>query len=192
MTWLEASCALSLFLDLNSSLLNSSHYKPWLMLSPLRNNPSRGRHSIFHYFRLNFLADSSRDFAGSFKLSVLTASFLHLASSIGSLSAAMNAARFPNMNQTRHWYVRSRVTFDSQSDGPAHSFQNYIDYHKCIKAKGDEFAPCKQFLRAYRSLCPSESVIMLTIFVAKSSQISASILDEWVRRYLSLWSSFKA
>jgi len=104
----------------------------------------------------------------------------------------MNAARFPNQNQTRHWYVCSRVTFDSQSDGPANSFQNYIDYHKCIKAKGDEFAPCKQFLRAYRSLCPSESVITFTIFVAKSSQIFVSVLDEWVRKYLGFWSSFKA
>lgn len=35
------------------------------------------------------------------------------------------------------------------------SFQNYVDYHKCIAAKGEEFAPCKQFLRAYHSLCPS-------------------------------------
>ncbi|KAG9018033.1 Cytochrome c oxidase subunit 6B [Tulasnella sp. 427] len=36
------------------------------------------------------------------------------------------------------------------------SFQNYVDYHKCIAAKGEEFAPCKQFLRAYHSLCPNE------------------------------------
>jgi hypothetical protein len=34
--------------------------------------------------------------------------------------------------------------------------QNYIDYHKCINAKGEEYAPCKQFQRAYKSLCPSE------------------------------------
>ncbi|PSR88751.1 hypothetical protein PHLCEN_2v5102 [Hermanssonia centrifuga] len=47
-------------------------------------------------------------------------------------------ARFPNTNQTRH------------------CFQNYTDYFKCIAAKGEDFAPCKQFKRAYNSLCPSK------------------------------------
>ncbi|TBU22264.1 cytochrome c oxidase, subunit VIb [Dichomitus squalens] len=46
-------------------------------------------------------------------------------------------ARFPNQNQTRH------------------CFQNYTDYFKCIAAKGEDYAPCKQFKRAYNSLCPS-------------------------------------
>ncbi|KAF9737990.1 cytochrome oxidase c subunit VIb [Paraphaeosphaeria minitans] len=45
-------------------------------------------------------------------------------------------ARFPNQNQTKHCW------------------QNYVDYHKCITAKGEDFAPCRQFLLAYRSLCP--------------------------------------
>jgi cytochrome c oxidase subunit 6b len=45
-------------------------------------------------------------------------------------------ARFPNQNQTKH------------------CFQNYVDYHKCINAKGEDFAPCTQFKIAYRSLCP--------------------------------------
>ena len=183
----------SLCFRLELFLVELSHfYKPWPKLSPSRNNPSRGRHSILHYFRLAFLADSLRDFAGFFKLLVLMASFPHLAFCIGSLSIAMNAARFPNTNQTRHWCVRSRVTFDSRSKGPANSFQNYIDYHKCIKAKGDEFAPCKQFLRAYRSLCPSESVITFAFFVAKYPQISVCLSDEWVRRFLGFWSPFKA
>ena len=35
------------------------------------------------------------------------------------------------------------------------SFQNYTDYFKCIAAKGEDYAPCKQFKRAYNSLCPS-------------------------------------
>ncbi|EIW65795.1 hypothetical protein TREMEDRAFT_35988, partial [Tremella mesenterica DSM 1558] len=48
-------------------------------------------------------------------------------------------ARFPNQNQTKHWC------------------QNYVDYHKCVNAKGEEFAPCQQFKRAFRSLCPSET-----------------------------------
>ncbi|MCJ1455219.1 Cytochrome c oxidase subunit 6B [Mycoblastus sanguinarius] len=46
-------------------------------------------------------------------------------------------ARFPNQNQTKHCW------------------QNYVDYHKCILAKGEHFAPCRQFFLAYRSLCPS-------------------------------------
>ncbi|KAG8213200.1 cytochrome c oxidase subunit VIb, partial [Butyriboletus roseoflavus] len=47
-------------------------------------------------------------------------------------------ARFPNTNQTRH------------------CFQNYTDYFKCVTAKGEDYAPCKQFKRAYNSLCPSK------------------------------------
>lgn len=65
-------------------------------------------------------------------------------------------ARFPNVNQTKHCW------------------QNYVDYHKCINAKGEDFKPCRQvwlfapvlsgdiccadaiqFFLAYRSLCPS-------------------------------------
>ncbi|KAK1922700.1 cytochrome c oxidase, subunit VIb [Papiliotrema laurentii] len=48
-------------------------------------------------------------------------------------------ARFPNQNQTKHCW------------------QNYVDYHKCVNAKGEDFAPCQQFKKAYRSLCPSTS-----------------------------------
>ncbi|KAF8121831.1 cytochrome c oxidase subunit VIb [Boletus edulis] len=47
-------------------------------------------------------------------------------------------ARFPNTNQTKH------------------CFQNYTDYFKCVAAKGEDYAPCKQFKRAYNSLCPSK------------------------------------
>lgn len=52
-----------------------------------------------------------------------------------------------------------------------HCWQNYVDYHKCINARGEEFPPCRQvrfevslrdsdandssqFLIAFRSLCP--------------------------------------
>ncbi|EPX70840.1 cytochrome c oxidase subunit VIb [Schizosaccharomyces octosporus yFS286] len=49
-------------------------------------------------------------------------------------------ARFPNTNQTKH------------------CFQSYIDYHRCINAKGEDFVPCKQFWHAFQSLCPSEWV----------------------------------
>jgi hypothetical protein len=44
------------------------------------------------------------------------------------------------------------------------SFQNYTDYFKCISAKGEDFAPCKQFRRAYHSLCPSTSSLKFLSF----------------------------
>ncbi|KAK9454150.1 cytochrome c oxidase, subunit VIb [Dipodascopsis uninucleata] len=45
--------------------------------------------------------------------------------------------RFPNQNQT------------------AHCWQNYVDYFKCVAAKGDTFRPCLQFQNSYRMLCPA-------------------------------------
>ncbi|KAL4870120.1 hypothetical protein BDV12DRAFT_166631 [Aspergillus spectabilis] len=45
-------------------------------------------------------------------------------------------ARFPQQNQTKHCW------------------QNYVDYHKCVTAKGEDFRPCRQFYLAFRSLCP--------------------------------------
>ncbi|OJJ47175.1 hypothetical protein ASPZODRAFT_132132 [Penicilliopsis zonata CBS 506.65] len=45
-------------------------------------------------------------------------------------------ARFPQQNQTKHCW------------------QNYVDYYKCVNAKGEDFRPCTQFFHAFRSLCP--------------------------------------
>ncbi|WVO15489.1 hypothetical protein L204_103147 [Cryptococcus depauperatus] len=45
----------------------------------------------------------------------------------------------------------SAVSFDSSA-----GWQNFVDFHKCVNAKGEEFAPCKQFKKAYHSLCPNE------------------------------------
>ncbi|KAI8321998.1 cytochrome c oxidase, subunit VIb [Martensiomyces pterosporus] len=47
-------------------------------------------------------------------------------------------ARFPNVNQTKRCW------------------QNYFDYTKCVELKGEEYAPCKQFFKAYNALCPNE------------------------------------
>ncbi|KAJ1725609.1 Cytochrome c oxidase subunit 6B [Coemansia erecta] len=47
-------------------------------------------------------------------------------------------ARFPNVNQTKRCW------------------QNYYDYTKCVAAKGEDYAPCKQFFKAYNALCPNE------------------------------------
>ena len=38
---------------------------------------------------------------------------------------------------------------------------SYVDYHRCINAKGEDFVPCKQFFRAYNSLCPNEWVSII-------------------------------
>ncbi|XP_023537220.1 cytochrome c oxidase subunit 6b-1-like [Cucurbita pepo subsp. pepo] len=48
--------------------------------------------------------------------------------------------RFPTTNQTRHCFTR------------------YIEYHRCIQAKGEGAPECDKFAKYYRSLCPSEWV----------------------------------
>ncbi len=45
------------------------------------------------------------------------------------------------------------------------SRHSYVDYYRCVNAKGEDFVPCKQFFRAYNSLCPNEWV---SIFSAMS------------------------
>ncbi|KAF0908052.1 hypothetical protein E2562_022902 [Oryza meyeriana var. granulata] len=46
--------------------------------------------------------------------------------------------RFPTTNQTRHCFTR------------------YIEYHRCVAAKGEDAPECEKFAKYYRSLCPSE------------------------------------
>ncbi|ONK64350.1 uncharacterized protein A4U43_C07F24900 [Asparagus officinalis] len=48
--------------------------------------------------------------------------------------------RFPTTNQTRHCFTR------------------YVEYHKCIAAKGEDAPECNKFAKYYRSLCPGEWV----------------------------------
>ncbi|KAL6856249.1 hypothetical protein ACP4OV_019051 [Aristida adscensionis] len=48
--------------------------------------------------------------------------------------------RFPTTNQTRHCFTR------------------YIEYHRCVAAKGEGAPECEKFAKYYRSLCPSEWV----------------------------------
>ncbi|KAE8594392.1 hypothetical protein XENTR_v10019616 [Xenopus tropicalis] len=48
-------------------------------------------------------------------------------------------ARFPNQNQTKHCYT------------------NYLDYHRCVKAKtakGQDSFVCDWYKRVYRAMCP--------------------------------------
>ncbi|ODV77313.1 cytochrome c oxidase polypeptide vib [Suhomyces tanzawaensis NRRL Y-17324] len=49
-------------------------------------------------------------------------------------------ARFPYQNQTKH------------------CAQSYIDYHKCVSVKGEDFEPCKVFFKTFTSLCPVDWV----------------------------------
>ncbi|KAI3404978.2 COX12 [Candida oxycetoniae] len=44
--------------------------------------------------------------------------------------------RFPNQNQSKH------------------CAQSYIDYHKCVNVKGEDFEPCQIFFKTFTSLCP--------------------------------------
>ena len=45
-------------------------------------------------------------------------------------------ARFPYTNQTQNCW------------------QNYVDYHKCRRAKGEDYPPCQQLQYIYKVLCP--------------------------------------
>uniref|UniRef100_A0A0E0D2V6 FAR1 domain-containing protein n=1 Tax=Oryza meridionalis TaxID=40149 RepID=A0A0E0D2V6_9ORYZ len=63
--------------------------------------------------------------------------------------------RFPTTNQTRHCFTR------------------YIEYHRCVNAKGEATADCEKFAKYYRSLCPAEWVrsdIMSLSYVSLEDQ----------------------
>jgi len=53
------------------------------------------------------------------------------------METAPSDPRFPNQNQTRYCW------------------QSYIDFHRCQKIKGEEFAPCEYFKKVYLSMCPN-------------------------------------
>ncbi|PWY72108.1 cytochrome c oxidase subunit 6B [Aspergillus eucalypticola CBS 122712] len=59
-------------------------------------------------------------------------------------------ARFPQQNQ---YVIFAHLSAQSASQ-TKHCWQNYVDYHKCVTAKGEDFRPCRQFYHAFRSLCP--------------------------------------
>lgn len=45
--------------------------------------------------------------------------------------------RFPNQNVTRYCY------------------QSYVDFHRCQKKRGEDFAPCNYFKKVYKTMCPN-------------------------------------
>merc|ERR1712109_166702 len=48
--------------------------------------------------------------------------------------------RFQNTNQARNCW------------------QNYVDYHRCVNLKGEDFEPCQFFFKNFTALCPMEWV----------------------------------
>ncbi|MFS7917829.1 putative cytochrome-c oxidase [Helianthus anomalus] len=48
--------------------------------------------------------------------------------------------RFPTTNQSRHCFTR------------------YVEFHRCVAAKGDDASECEKFAKFYRSVCPGEWV----------------------------------
>ena len=46
--------------------------------------------------------------------------------------------RFPNQNQTRNCW------------------QNYVDFHRCTKLKGEDYEPCNYFKKVFGDVCPNE------------------------------------
>nr|XP_043615996.1 cytochrome c oxidase subunit 6b-3-like [Erigeron canadensis] len=56
------------------------------------------------------------------------------------LETAPGDYRFPTTNQSRHCFTR------------------YVEYHRCVAAKGEGAPECDRFAKYYRSLCPGEWV----------------------------------
>ncbi|KVI06848.1 cytochrome c oxidase subunit 6b-2-like [Cynara cardunculus var. scolymus] len=54
------------------------------------------------------------------------------------LETAPGDYRFPTTNQSRHCFTR------------------YVEYHRCVAAKGEGAPDCDKFAKYYRSLCPGE------------------------------------
>lgn len=56
-------------------------------------------------------------------------------------------ARFPNANQTKNCW------------------QNYADYQRCIKIKGEDYGPCQYFQKIFKEICPSFWVSAETFYI---------------------------
>merc|ERR1712038_2206003 len=46
--------------------------------------------------------------------------------------------RSPNTNQARNCW------------------QNYVDFHRCQKVKGEDYEPCNYFQKVYKNMCPTD------------------------------------
>lgn len=76
-------------------------------------------------------------------------------------------ARFPNQNQTKACWqyfvdyhkVGNRISL-AIGTRVAYCFALFSSFLQCIKAKGEDYAPCVQFFKAYKSICPDEWVCL--------------------------------
>ena len=59
-----------------------------------------------------------------------------------------------------------------------HCWQNYVDYHKCILAKGEDFAPCRQVRTALsvRYLCRDQMCLPEIGSSSSHIDLSAQVL----------------
>ncbi|KAJ0025684.1 hypothetical protein Pint_08380 [Pistacia integerrima] len=77
--------------------------------------------------------------------------------------------RFPTTNQTRHCFTR------------------YIEYHRCVAAKGEGAPECDKFAKYYRALCPGEWIDRWNeqrengTFPVVKQQWKAAIDFKWIR-----------
>jgi len=55
-----------------------------------------------------------------------------------SLGTSPYNPRFPNTNQSKNCWA------------------NFVDFHRCVKAKGENNEECGRFLKAANALCPTE------------------------------------
>merc|ERR1712058_207332 len=78
-----------------------------------------------------------RHFLSLVQLKVMSAAIMSEDKGEYSVKTAPFDARFPNQNQTRNCW------------------QNYVDFHRCQKVKGEDYEPCDYFKRVYKSLCPN-------------------------------------
>merc|ERR1711976_546653 len=63
----------------------------------------------------------------------------------------------------QHWQTRyedhfQRPTYPFDARFPNQNvqkvcWQNFFDYHRCLKQKGEDHEPCKYFQRSYTALC---------------------------------------
>ena len=54
------------------------------------------------------------------------------------------------------WFYLGRLAQKNVTYGVfcRYCWQSYIDFHRCQKIKGEDFAPCEYFKKVYTSMCP--------------------------------------
>lgn len=79
------------------------------------------------------------------------------------LETAKFDARFPNTNQTKNCWT------------------NFRDYHRCVRARGDDYQPCQWFKKTYTSLCPVAWVSQ--IYMLRCTQVWSVFLCAQVEQW---------